>query len=756
MGGAMGSHDRAQRKESEVIGIYVAHISDDGTRTQTYQEHCQNVAHLAAGFAAQFDREAEGERAGLLHDAGKTAQDGQRRILYGGRKVDHATAGAKLLYEHGDPFGAMCVAGHHCGLQDYGSRVASTPHDRTFCGRMQLKPKYDRQVVELPQVENPLELHFDGPEAFRDAFHIRMLYSCLVDADFLDTEAFMLGTARVHHYDGIEVLLSRFHAYIKPWLDQEAESDLNAKRTKILQNCLDKGREVPTGLYSLTVPTGGGKTTASMGFALEHAMATGKRRIIYVIPYTSIIEQNADVFRKILGANNVLEHHASYEGYEGESDEELRMEQLAAENWDAPVVVTTAVQFFESLYGNRSSKLRRIHNIANSVVIFDEAQMLPVEHLIPCVRGIEELVKNYKVTAVLCTATRPSLDAKLTIPMEELQPDRDSLYETLRRTKLQVIPDEKTTEELAGMMAERKQVLCIVNTRQAAKDIYDLLPEEGRYHLSTLMYPAHRRQVLQEIRSKLLDGHTVRLVSTSLIEAGVDVDFPCVMREVSGLDSILQAAGRCNREGREPAESSLVYIFRRTGVTPLSISQNISAFQYVRDHYEELDSLDAVKAYFEDRHRLYGEENMDRDGVVCSFTDPGSYRTTGYSGCLPFAAVAQRFHFISDETRTVYILNDESKQIFDLLAHKNEEQSKENATYASSTRFLYRKLGQYAVSVTQSEFNKYIDTGDIESFEDNAGILVNESLYSMETGLDLKSNAGESLFVRVQGKGCGK
>lgn len=728
-------------------GTYVAHISDDGARIQSYQEHSQNVANLAAGFAAHFDREEEGERSGSLHDAGKTTQDAQHRILHGGQKVDHATAGAKLLNEHGDPFGAMCVAGHHSGLLNYGSPNVSVEHDGTFWGRMKLNPEYDRQVVETPQVDNPLELHLDGPEAFSDAFHIRMLYSCLVDADFLDTEAFMLGTARVYHYDGIETLLSRFQAHIKPWLDQEAESDLNAKRTEILRNCLDKGRQVPTGLYSLTVPTGGGKTTASMGFALEHAMSTGKRRVIYVIPYTSIIEQNADVFRKILGANNVLEHHASYEGYEGESNEELQMEQLAAENWDAPVVVTTAVQFFESLYGNRSSKLRRIHNIANSVVIFDEAQMLPVEHLIPCVRGIEELVKNYKVTAVLCTATRPSLDTKLTIPMEELQPDRDSLYEALRRTKLQVIPGEKTSEELAGMMAERKQVLCIVNTRQAAKDIYDLLPEEGRYHLSTLMYPAHRRRVLEEIRNKLPDGQTVRLVSTSLIEAGVDVNFPCVMREVSGLDSILQAAGRCNREGTEPAESSLVYVFQRSKKVPPSISQNIRAFQYVARHYSELDRLDAVKAYFDERHSLYGEENMDRDGIVCGFTDPGSYRTKGYSGYLPFAAVAQRFHFISDETRTVYIQSDDSKQLLQLLDHKNKEQDQQSSSYSTSARFLYRKLGQYAASVTQSVFNKYIGSGDIECFDGKAGILVNESLYSMETGLELNGRTGESLFV---------
>lgn len=717
--------------------IYVAHISGDGARIQTVEEHLQNVARKAAGFSAPFGLEEEAYLVGRAHDIGKATQAFLNRILHNGPKVDHSTAGAWLLVKMKDFIGAMCVAGHHCGLMDFGSK-ASMPHDGTFTGRLNLKtePEFDRCFANLPQIKDPPVLYSKGPKAFSSAFLTRMLFSCLVDADFLDTEAFMLGAERAYHYDEIEVLLSKFQVYVKPWLDQKAGSELNAKRTEILQNCLDKGRHVSTGLYSLTVPTGGGKTTASLGFALEHAKATGKQRIIYVVPYTSIIEQNADVFRGILGTNNVLEHHASYEGYDGESEEELLREQLAAENWDAPVIVTTAVQFFESLYGNRSSKLRRLHNIANAVVIFDEAQMLPVEHLIPCVRGIEELVKSYKVTAVLCTATCPALDAEFTTAIEELQPNKAALYEALRRVTLDTTLGEQTPEDLARQMAEKKQVLCIVNTRQAAKDIYDLLPEEGRYHLSTLMYPAHRRHVLQEIRDSLKAGLTVRLVSTSLIEAGVDVDFPCVMREISGLDSILQAAGRCNREGKAPVENSRVYVFRRIGQQPpASLSRSIGAFEAVKNRCDQLDSLDAIAAYFREFYRLTDKSNMDVDGVVCGFTDPGSYRTAGYSGYLPFATVAQRFHFIHGDTRTVYIQNDESKPLLDAV----------RGGYAD--RFTYRKLGQYAVSLMRYHFDDYIDAGYLERIDDDSGILVYEAIYSKATGLELKRETGEGLFV---------
>lgn len=720
--------------------IYAAHISEDGTKIQTVEEHNRNVAVMASRFASVFGYSDEAYRIGLVHDIGKTSKEFQHRILDGGPKVDHATAGAVVLGKSGDHIGAMCVAGHHSGLMDFGSVNTSVPHDGTFCGRIKSEiPEYVESDAVLPETHTPI--YGRGDKAFGSAFLIRMLYSCLVDADFLDTEIFMRGECRDYQYDSVQALLDKFCAYVKPWLDKQGLSLLDGKRNEILQNCMQQGRQVPSGLYTLTVPTGGGKTTASLGFALKHVVQTGKDRIIYVVPYTSIIEQNAAVFRKILGFDNVLEHHASYDGYKGETSEEFAKEQLASENWDAPVIVTTAVRFFEALYGHKSSRLRRLHNIANSVVIFDEAQMFPVEHLTPCVRGIEELVKNYHVTAVLCTATCPALDTKFSIPITELQPDKFELYDLLRRVTIDVSLEERSTEELAEMMTGYEQVLCIVNTRQAAKDVYDMLPTGGRYHLSTLMYPTHRRSVLDKIRVRLRDGLPVRLVSTSLVEAGVDVDFPFVMREITGLDSILQAAGRCNREGKRLAADSRVYVFKRGGQKPPAVlSKNIGAFNAVNNRSDSVDDIPAISDYFNELYRLAGQGGMDRDCVVCAFTNPGEYRmpkghADDYSGMLPFATVSERFHFIHGDTRTVYIQNKDSKSMLDAVR------------FGYASRDTYRKLGQYAVSLMRLQFDNYVRCGFIERIDESSGTLVQENLYSMETGLKLDSDIGEGLFV---------
>ncbi len=386
---------------------FMAHISDDKLREQSVQEHLKNTALLAGQFADKFCCRDWGFGCGMLHDIGKYSKKFQLR-LHGGPIVDHATAGARELYSRGYLMAAYCVAGHHSGLPDGGTQ-ADIAGSSTLYGRMKKQLKdyqaYQSEIV-MPEFTNP-PLVPVGRGGFSVSFFIRMLYSCLVDADFLDTEQFMSdGTARRIQNASMEELLQSLRAYITPWMEQTEQATVNGKRTAILQACLDKGKE-KQGLYTLTVPTGGGKTVSSLAFALQHAVEHHLDRVIYVIPYTSIIEQNAQVFRDILGSENVLEDHChvSYE-----SEEELLHQQLAAENWDKSLVVTTNVQFFESLFSNRSSKCRKLHNIANSVVIFDEAQMLPVNYLSPCVRAISELICNYHSTAVLCTATQPSLN----------------------------------------------------------------------------------------------------------------------------------------------------------------------------------------------------------------------------------------------------------------------------------------------------------------------------------------------------------
>ena len=359
-------------------------------------------------------------------------------------------------------------------------------------------------------------------DPLKASFRTRMLYSCLVDADFLDTERFMDGERGRGGYDDLPTLLRRLKEYIAPW--QEPKTALNKLRCKILNSCLDAGSK-PKGIYTLTVPTGGGKTVASLAFALRHAVAHGMKRVIYVVPYTSIIEQNAEVFREILGDGNVLEHHSGvqFELSDGASPEEVRR-ALAAENWDMPVIVTTAVQFFESIYANRSSKCRKLHNLADSVIIFDEAQMLPLCHLRPCVAAMASLAEQFRSTLVLCTATQPSLGDLLhtyapSCPVTELCPQTAEEYDSFRRVTFRqegILEDDALAERLS----EHRQVLCIVNSRKAAQSIFARLPQEASFHLSTLMVPAQRQMLLDKIRRRLKAGEPCRVVSTSLIEAG--------------------------------------------------------------------------------------------------------------------------------------------------------------------------------------------------------------------------------------------
>ena len=415
----------------------LAHVSEDGSE-QSVEAHLEGTAALAAGFAAPFGAGAQGRFVGLAHDIGKYSDAFQRRLLENGKKVDHATAGAVECARLGAEWAAFCVAGHHGGLPDGGS-ILDDAGCSTLIGRLKRGlsggiPDYSAWPGGLPPSTPPA---LWGRDPLTDSFFVRMLYSCLVDGDYLDTEAFLRAAPPPRSgHDPLPVLLERLEGHISGWWPPK--TDLNRRRCQILRACLDGG-DRPRGLYTLTVPTGGGKTVASLAFALRHAIANGLDRVIYIIPYTSIIEQNAAVFRDILGEGNVVEHHS---GVNWDPEDETAPAQyrqtLAAENFDAPVVVTTAVQFFESLYASRPSQCRKLHNCSNSVLIFDEAQMLPLEHLRPCVAAIAQLVSHFRSTAVLCTATQPALEAQFrafapALPIQELCPGTSDLYEHFRR-----------------------------------------------------------------------------------------------------------------------------------------------------------------------------------------------------------------------------------------------------------------------------------------------------------------------------------
>lgn len=709
--------------------MYFAHIREDGKK-QTVVEHLQGTSDRCALFASAFGEEQRGRMLGYAHDIGKCSDEFQKRLM-GGLKVDHATAGALECAKKREDLAACCVVGHHGGLPDFGNPKIDYPGAPSCIGR--LKKGLSGGIPTC---------HWKGtlPEPGRlpalqdriaQSLWTRMLYSCLVDADYLDTEAFMQGEQPNRGgYDPLPVLLDRLNVYIQPWFPGETE--LNRNRCAILRQCLDAASQ-PRGVYSLTVPTGGGKTVSSLAFALKHAVENGLDRVIYVIPYTSIIEQNAAVFRKILGENNVVEHHGGVTFDDGEETNKRNLfQRLACENWDAPVIVTTAVQFFESLYSNRSSQCRKLHNIANSVIIFDEAQMIPTCHLLPCVGAIANLVSHFRATAVLCTATQPVLEDLFhrfcpELQIKELCPRIEENFRVFRRVTYRNA-GSLTDDELAEELVQKNQVLCIVNTRKAAQKIYTLLPEEGRYHLSTLQYPAHRKTVLDTIRPRLQAGMPCRVVSTSLIEAGVDVDFPAVYREIAGLDSIAQAAGRCNREGKREADGSVVTWFR--GESPAPILQRINiqaATEALRDNRDPGEP-ETMQRYFTALRSLIGD-GMDKTDAVKNLRE-------GLSGCmLPFETVAKSFHLIDQATCTVYIPMGEGTDVCQLLLA------------GTANREDYRKAGQYSVNVYEQHYRDLWNAGDIQPISEAAGVLTNLSLYDPEMGLSLKSDAGKAEFI---------
>lgn len=715
---------------------YLGHKSKDGeNREQDLLEHLEGTSALCEEFAAGFGMGYMGKLMGLYHDIGKYSCGFQKRIQEDGPKVDHSTAGAYELGKLGRDFLplAFCIAGHHSGLMNKGAK--GDLDNGTLVARMHKTLKgnldYSNFQNELPAISIDKKQLPPFTNTYEEMLRTRMLFSCLVDADYLDTESFMQPKALVRgDFDNLEVLYERYNTYIATRFAKPAD-DFNKKRTEIREECIAAAHGAE-GLYSLTVPTGGGKTVASLGFALEHAMThKNKQRIIYVIPYTSIIEQTADVFRDIVGSKNVVEHHMNvdYEDTEKNLAEDKKREneqkKLATENWDAPIIVTTNVQFFESLHAKKTSRCRKLHNIANSIVIFDEAQMLPNEFLKPCVQTIQELVNAYHVTAVLCTATQPSLDkfCPQNKP-KEICKDVAELYEFFRRVKYKSITFADN-EDLINKLNEQEQALCIVNAKKTAQQIYDGLSGEGCYHLSTFMYPEHRRRVLAEVKERLQKNLPCKLVATSLVEAGVDVDFPTVFRELAGLDSIIQAAGRCNRENKRSADESIVYVFELQDSgkrIPSFVRQPREVAQMVIRDYADIASVEAIKIYF-DRLHDYKGEGLDLRKIISRSDD------------LPFSDIADDFKLIDDTGRSVFIPCDEESE--KLLAQLRK---------GVRNRSLLRKAGKYVVNVYENQFLKLQGAGIIEVLDENINILTDIAIYDEHKGLVVNVDDGIGIF----------
>lgn len=714
---------------------YLGHIAPDG-RVQTIAEHLYGTAALCGEFASHFEARELGELAGMTHDIGKYSKEFQARLKNNGRRVDHSTAGAIECYKLKQPHVAYAVIGHHSGLPNGGS--SDSTNGRTFVARMTRAANgelcdysaWKGDNIKLPSVSSTKWTFKNNYVCY---FFVRMLYSCLVDADFLDTERFMLGEAyTTEQYSDMAELDHRLETYVsEKW--SVPRNELDRWRSAILSSCMERGANEVSELLTLTVPTGGGKTVASLAFALKRALRADspKCRIIYVIPYTSIIEQTADVFREILGEENVLEHHS---GVVYDSDEELDRNALqrtrAVENWDAPIIVTTAVQFFESLHSNRSSKCRKLHNIADSVVIFDEAQMLPLPYLRPCVQAIAQLIEHYGVTAVLCTATQPSLGRFFTEYLPNVIPHELCPTELREAAIFKRVTFRQKGRMSVVMLADElnscSQVLCIVNSRATAHEIYELLnDEDSAFHLSTLMTAADRKRTLAEIRERLDNGLDCHLISTSLIEAGVDIDFPTVYREEAGLDSILQAAGRCNREGKRAFTDSTVAIFSLGRKPPAVFAHAIAAAHLVQDSYSDLSDEKAIRKYFNEFHRIIDKDATDVRGISKQLNDGGA----------PYQTIAEQFHLIENDVQTVYIPQYEGEALIELCR------------YGKLDRSVMRKLGRYGVSVYDDHFKELFAAHDIEAVADDIFVLTNDKLYDQKTGLSLAADFGKADFI---------
>lgn len=713
---------------------YIAHKDEE--REQSIKEHLEGTAERAGEFAEKFGKKEWGYCCGMLHDIGKYSEEFQRKIQEDTNdRVDHATAGAQVCKERGGYYSILsyCIAGHHAGLPDYGNTAMSS----SLCGRWKKRicdyHAY-KDEIKIPKLDtDPIVFSKDRNMDFALGTFIRMLYSCLVDADFLDTESFMKnGDTGRNSGESMETLQNRLEKHISEWLKNTDTDTINGRRTEILKNCIKEGKQ-KEGIFRLTVPTGGGKTLASLAFALEHAVKNHKDRIIYVIPYTSIIEQNAQVFREILGEDNVLENHCNVDY---ESSEEFKPMHLASENWDKPVVVTTNVQFFESLFANKSSKCRKLHNIANSVVILDEAQMLPMDYLKPCTAMLQELVDGYRTSIVLCTATQPTLDAffRENALIKELCPRMEEQFQFFQRVNYQNLGKIRW-DDLLEKLKRENNALCIVNTKKAAQMIYKEIDGEGIYHLSTSMYPKHRKRVLKEIRERLKNNEKCIVISTSLVEAGVDLDFVRVYRQIAGLDSMIQAAGRCNREGKRKLSESMVYIFDLEESYPVqSQRQQMDVSKGILQDYADIADLKAITDYFTRLYHYRGT-SLDKKKIMDEFQKME----------CNFAKVAKEFRLIEENTRMIFINREpEADELLQELRIKGV------------TRERMRKAGQYCIQVYDNEksensfFDKLNGAGMLkpisEEMQDFYELAAGEQ-YSEEYGLDFSLEDGMALFI---------
>lgn len=737
--------------------VYYAHSKEgiDESQWQPLIDHLRNTARLARQFGCNDMVSQLAYIAALFHDIGKYSEEFQSRLRGKKIRVDHSTAGAKeiskkFLGRREEPLAqllAYCIAGHHAGMPDYGS-PADVTGEGTLISRLKSPiPNYEeyQTEIDLNELRFPQLLPIkplSGNIGFSFSFLARMVYSALVDADFQETENYMRGHVPRGQYAKIAELTKKLNSYLQKF--DNPTSAIDRKRSETLKSCIEKA-QLPKGFFTLTVPTGGGKTLSSMAFALNHAVRHGLNRVIYIIPYTTIIEQNAAIFKETFGEENVLEHHSNFDWEElrradpGNIDDTTHSVysklKLAAENWDIPIIVTTNVQFYESLFANKSSRCRKLHNMANSILIFDEAQLLPREYMIPSMNAVWELVTNYGATAVFCTATQPGLERFLPkdTQLTELAPEPRQLFNFYKRVKVENL-GTLTDDELLTRLNSHKQVLCIVNTRRHASGLFEKLQSNDAYHLSTLMCPAHRKKILAEIRHRLENHEPCRVISTTIMEAGIDVDFPVGYRALTGLDSINQAAGRINRNMRYKASEIFIFEAKSELVKRLPgfIAQSAEITrQVLRSFPDDLISIPAIEMYFQQLYSLQDPQTFDYKRIMdCFQNDRGQFM---------YQTAAQRFQIIEDTTKSIIIpYNQEARELIEQLKDTDFPKT------------VLRKLQPYTVSIYENEFNNLSAKGVILTIAEYYPVLEQsafDEVYDPHRGLILAgAPGGEGLF----------
>lgn len=732
---------------------FYAHTREDGER-QTVKAHLIGVSKLAEGFSVDFLKPLA-KKASYDHDTGKYALKYQWRLDDDNIKFSHAACGAleyKKFADKNDCFAPLmeyCIAGHHTGLMD-GGTGADNSDSPTLSGTLKRGNEYtgdsdysayatEIEFATLTQEEitppyNELCSAKDPTELIeRYAFFTKFVFSCLTDADFLDTEIFCNKNVERGMSGDFEKALDKLNRELS---DMPSDNPLRQARSRIQQQAFDNSVN-KSHISILDMPTGSGKTLCSLKLALE----SGKKRIIYVIPYTSIIEQTANKFEKMFGdVLPVLQHHSNY-SYDGNTEEEKKtVEKLkrTCENWDAPLIITTSVQFFQSIYHYKGSALRKLHNLRDSVIVFDEIHLIPTELLRPCLKAVGYITKYLNSEALFLSATMPDY-SKL---FDKFLPDVNYNKLVTDRTNFKYFKKceykdmGKTTLETIAENASRcKNALIVVNTKKTAAELYNLVQGE-KYHLSANMTPAHRSRVIEVVRKKLKKGEYITVVSTSLVEAGVDLDFNTVFRQLSGLDSILQAGGRCNREGKDAKGYVYVFDIDETYRKGSDLAMRINKTKGLLEKYQDITSYDCIKEYYDgifdfNQSRIaensiakYNEQSnsFDRQGLMSPYS-------------IPFRSYAMQFEYISADTISL-VIDDPHDQ----TCHKLVE------TLRNGDMSVRRALQKYSVSVYMNVFKDLYSQGVLKDHGTGIFILENQSYYNNETGLDTQA-AMQDYFI---------